>query len=271
MIFNWWLEIRKWQILVMPYENISFYSAFKSVIGSLAFGIATPNRVGEFGFRTLYLQPQNRKTGVMLTALSSLAQLLFTITGGIIATFYWVYIYHSKNEKIDSALSLFLLFTGLFLIGFILLFCFYRLNVTIIYFRRFSFLRKVIPEVTDIEVITNSLRIRVLILSLIRYIVFLIQYAIIWQLFDAGFTFTESLVSSAVIFLLMAFVPTIALAELGIRGRVSIWVAGLFSHNYLAIISGTTVIWVFNLFLPALCGAFYLWSFKIRKNEVNEI
>lgn len=267
MLFNWWLEIRKWQILVKPYEKTSFRLAFIAVIGSLAFGIATPNRVGEYGFRALYLKPKNRKTGVMLTVLSSVAQLLFTLSGGILAALYWIYVYYTRNETQGFSYLLFLSFMILVLIGLILFVSFYKLTSTIRFFQRFSILRKFIPAVTDTEVITNYLRLRVLILSFIRYAVFLIQYAIIWQLFDAGISWQESIVSSAVIFLVMAFVPTIALAELGIRGRVSIWVAGLFSQNYLSLISGTTVIWVLNLFLPALCGAFFLWSFKIKKND----
>lgn len=265
MLLNWWLEIRKWQILAAPYEKINFISAFKAVIGSLAFGIATPNRVGEYGFRALYLSPANRKTGVVLTILSSLAQLFFTLTGGILAVVYWL----AKNPEISARpsfpiwllLSILLFFaTGTFLFIF-----YFRLSFSHKISQRFRLLKKVIPSIAALKLITNSLRIRLLILSLLRYLVFLIQYIIVWNFFGADLHWQESLLSSAIIFLLMAFVPTIALAELGVRGQVSVWVAGVFTQNFLAIVAGTTCIWLINLFLPALCGSFLLWSFRLKK------
>jgi uncharacterized membrane protein YbhN (UPF0104 family) len=269
MLMNWWLEIKKWQILVLPFEKITFFSAFKAVIGSLAFGIATPNRVGEYGFRALYLKPGNRKMGVMLTLLSSMAQLVFTIAGGLVATFYFVYVHIAKEHLRNHFISFILIFIFILFIGLILFISFYRLTSLIRFLQRFSFFRKVIPDVSHTEVITNYLRLRVLILSSIRYIIFLAQYIIIWKLFDAGISWQESLLSSAIIFLLMAFVPTIALAELGIRGRISVWIVGVFSQKYLAILAGATTVWFVNLFLPAILGACFLWSFKIKKNQTG--
>jgi len=264
MLVNWWLEIRKWQILVAPYENVNFISGLKAVIGSLAFGIATPNRIGEYGFRALYLSPPNRKTGVLLTILSSLAQLVFTLTGGVLAGVYWL-AEHPEISALRSfpmwlLLAVFLLIiTGVFLfISYFKLSYYHKLS------GRFPLLQKVIPPVSELKLITNSLRIRILILSLLRYLVFLIQYIVVWRYFGADLHWQESLLSSAIIFLLMAFVPTIALAELGVRGQVSVWVAGIFTQNFLAIVAGSAFIWFVNLFLPAICGSFLLWSFRVK-------
>ncbi len=264
MLVNWWLEIRKWQILVAPYEKVNFISAFKAVIGSLAFGIATPNRVGEYGFRALYLTPANRKSGILLTVLSSLAQLVFTLTGGVLAVIYWLAEHPEISALPSFSLWMLLSILLLFITGTILFICYFRLSLFHKFSQRFRLLQKIIPPVSELKLITNILRIRVLILSLLRYLVFLIQYIIVWQFFGADLYWYESLLSSAIIFLLMAFVPTIALAELGVRGQVSVWVAGIFTHNFLAIVAGTTFIWLVNLFLPALCGSFLLWTFRVK-------
>lgn len=265
MLINWGLEIRKWQILVAPYEKVNFLSSFKAVMGSLAFGIATPNRIGEYGFRSLYLSPSNRKTGVLLTILSSLAQLVFTLIGGVFAGIYWL----SEHPEIRTHPSFSIwLFSGIFLLVITCIFLFisyFRLSYYHKLSQKFPFLQKIIPPVSELKLITNSLRIRLLILSLLRYLVFLIQYVIVWCYFGANLHWYESLLSSAIIFLLMAFVPTIALAELGVRGQVSVWVAGIFTQNFLAVVAGSAFIWVVNLFLPALCGSFLLWSFRIKK------
>ena len=267
MLLNWWLEIRKWQILVMPYEKVRFFDALKAVMGSLAFGIATPNRIGEYGFRSLYLMPENRKTGVLLTILSSLAQLVFTLTFGVLAVTYWL----AKHPAISQApsFSLWLLLSILLLLitGGFLFIAFFKLSLLYKLSERIRFLRTIVPSFEAVKLITISLRIRVLLLSSLRYAVFIMQYILIWKFFDAGLTWQESSITSAIIFLLMAFVPTIALAELGIRGQVSVWVAGIFTQNYLAIVTGTTLIWVINLFLPALFGSLLLWSFRVKRTK----
>ncbi len=264
MLVNWWLEIRKWQILVAPYEKVNFLSAFKAVIGSLAFGIATPNRVGEYGFRALYLSPQYRKTGVLLTILSSLSQLIFTLIGGVLAGIYWLSEHPEIRDLPSFAIWLFLGISLLVITSIFLFISYFKLSYYQELSRRFGLLKKVIPAVSELKLITNSLRLRLLILSLLRYFVFLMQYIIVWRYFGADLHWYESLLSSAIIFLLMAFVPTIALAELGVRGQVSVWIAGIFTENFLAIVAGSAFIWFVNLFLPALCGSVLLWSFRVK-------
>jgi hypothetical protein len=66
-------------------------------------------------------------------------------------------------------------------------------------------------------------------------------------------------------FLMLAMVPTIALAELGVRGKVSLFVFGLFSSNSLEILVATAVIWFINIIFPAVAGSFMLLGVKIFK------
>jgi hypothetical protein len=68
-------------------------------------------------------------------------------------------------------------------------------------------------------------------------------------------------------FLVMAIVPTFAIAELGIRGKVSVAIAGLFTGNSLAIIAGTAGMWLLNLVLPALAGSLFLLTIKFFKER----
>ena len=57
MVFiNWGLEARKWQVLLEPIQKMSFIRAFKSVLGGLALSLNTPNRMGEYGGRILYVK-----------------------------------------------------------------------------------------------------------------------------------------------------------------------------------------------------------------------
>ena len=61
----------------------------------------------------------------------------------------------------------------------------------------------------------------------------------------------------------MAIVPTVALAELGVRGQVSIALFGLFSTNTIGIIAAVSGIWLINLIIPALAGSLLILGIKI--------
>ena len=52
--------------------------------------------------------------------------------------------------------------------------------------------------------------------------------------------------------------PNFAIAELGVRGLVGIWIVGLFSANKAGILLATLTIWLVNLILPAVVGALLL-------------
>jgi len=65
----------------------------------------------------------------------------------------------------------------------------------------------------------------------------------------------------------MAGVPTIAIAELGVRGKVSIFFLGLLSSNTVAIVAATVGIWLINLVIPAVLGSVLLLGVKIFKEK----
>jgi len=65
----------------------------------------------------------------------------------------------------------------------------------------------------------------------------------------------------------LAIIPTFAIAELGLRGKVSLKLIGLFSTNSLGISIATATIWIINLVLPAIAGSLLILSIKIFKNR----
>ncbi|MFN5334366.1 MAG: hypothetical protein ACK5BV_04170, partial [Bacteroidota bacterium] len=66
---------------------------------------------------------------------------------------------------------------------------------------------------------------------------------------------------------IMAIIPTIAFAELGIRGKVALWVAGLYTNQVMAVATGTVFIWLINLMLPAIIGTFFIWNLKLKNKQ----
>ncbi|HHH50470.1 MAG TPA: hypothetical protein ENK52_05790 [Saprospiraceae bacterium] len=56
MPVNWIFETLKWQMLIQKFEQLSFFKTFKAILAGVTFAIFTPNRVGEYGGRVLFVK-----------------------------------------------------------------------------------------------------------------------------------------------------------------------------------------------------------------------
>jgi len=103
----------------------------------------------------------------------------------------------------------------------------------------------------------------VLVISLLRYIIFSVQYYLILQAFGLTFSSYTKILLIPFCFLITSSIPTIVISEIGVRGSVGLFVFGIISDNNLAILSASVLLWVINVALPALFGLFFINQFKI--------
>ena len=66
---------------------------------------------------------------------------------------------------------------------------------------------------------------------------------------------------SALTFLSMSIIPTIALTELGVRGSVAIYF-GYISSNTIGILTASFALWIINLVVPAILGVLFVYQLK---------
>jgi hypothetical protein len=110
----------------------------------------------------------------------------------------------------------------------------------------------------------------VMLLSLFRYLVFSTQFYLLLRLFGVSIPYFNALVLIALIYFIMAIIPTVALTELGIRGSVSLYIFGLyFAHlipltgvNNMGVFAASTLLWFINLGLPALIGTIFVFQLQ---------
>jgi Uncharacterised protein family (UPF0104). len=112
--------------------------------------------------------------------------------------------------------------------------------------------------------VTNG---KILFYSLLRFIVFAMQYVLMWKALQTEMDGWQAFWCISLVFLIMAIVPGFAIAEIGIRGKVALAIAGLFTTNALAVLAGTVTMWLLNLALPALVGSLFLLTIKIFKER----
>ena len=70
-----------------------------------------------------------------------------------------------------------------------------------------------------------------------------------------------------ILYLVLAIVPSFAIADLGIRGKFSVELLSIYSMNTVGIIGTTFGIWFINLFIPALAGSILILSSKFYKEK----
>ncbi|MBS1654762.1 MAG: flippase-like domain-containing protein [Bacteroidetes bacterium] len=265
MIVNWSIETWKWMISVQRVQPVKFFTAFKAVLSGVSFSVSTPNRVGEYVGRVLYMEEGNRLKAISLTIMCSISQLIITLLMGCIGLFFLME--RIKTSEIVSLLWVKVMFYGVLLVLLILTLFYFRVSWLIKWIDRLPGSRRYTYLVEALEYFNATLLWRLLSLSAVRFLVFGIQYYLLFRLFGVDVNWWQSFWTVSTIFLVLAIIPTIALAELGVRGEISLKLMGLFSANGLGIGLATATAWFINLVIPAIAGSLLILSIKIFKNR----
>lgn len=269
MILNWGLEARKWQLLASKVQPISYWSAYKAILTGQAFTLNTINRSGDFIGRILYLEEGNRLRAVGLSLIGSMSQILVTFSVGFISLLILRFTL-LDNQVILPGLSGFWLDALLIvLVPGILLFGVFYFNVALFirWVERIPFVNKYKFFLEKMENLHNKDLTGILLLSLLRYVVFVVQYLLFLKIFGVEASWQILLCLISVLFMMMAMIPTIALAELGIRGKLSLELFGLVSTQQLSILAASAGIWIVNLIIPAILGTVFLLGLRLFKQK----
>ena len=268
MILNWSIETLKWKYLIRKIEIIPFYRAFFAILTGITISIFTPNRIGEYGGRVFVLRKAKRWEGVFITVLGSMSQLLVTLIVGSISFIFFT------NEYITLPFYSKYFFYGLILIVIaftvVLLLLFFNISFLTNLMskfpgklRRISLYGRIFSFYTFKELFTT------LLFSTSRYLIFIIQFHLLLNLFGAKIPFGQSFIMVSVIYFVMAAIPTITLTEIGIRGSVALYFVGMYFEKYnfpvlpeIGIITASSVLWLINLAIPALIGTFFVFKLK---------
>ncbi|MBS1565264.1 MAG: flippase-like domain-containing protein [Bacteroidetes bacterium] len=267
MPVNWGLEARKWQVLLKTLEKLSWFTSFKAILSGVAFSINTPNRVGEYGGRIVYVQDGHRWKAVALTIIGSMSQLLVTLLFGLGGLLFLLGNPVTGTMVAGYAVWIKALFYGSVVVAICLGLLYFRLGWMLQWVERIPGTGRFMKYLAVIETLPVRFLLRVLLLSGVRYIVFVIQYILLLQLFGVEAGTWQAFWLISVLYVVLAVTPTITLAELGIRGQVSLVLFGMVSTNSLGIEMAATAVWAINLVLPAFAGSLLFLSIKIFSDK----
>ncbi len=107
----------------------------------------------------------------------------------------------------------------------------------------------------------------VLILSLLRYLVFVHQYYLLQKIFFPETPYAETLQMISIIYLALAVIPTFAFSEIGVRSSVALYYLSGIISNPVSITLATLSIWIINIAIPSIAGSVFFLSVKIKNGK----
>lgn len=262
MAVNWILESYKWKILTGKLETVSMIKALKAIFTGITVSIFTPNRIGEFAGRVLFLKKENRIRGVFSTITGNISQLAITVIAGMVSLVIILTRYRNVFYFSFSSERIVLIITMIILIIPVIYFYF---NIRVLdnlfsgmpYIKKFRKYFHVLSTYTRIELAY------VLFISLVRYMVFILQFYLVLVFFDVHLGFFVSFISIATIYIFLAIIPTFAFTEITVRSSLALIVLGMFSGDITGIAFASILVWIINLAFPALIGVLFFYKIKI--------
>jgi len=254
LFVNWALETLKWKVLINEFARPSFLLAYKAILTGVFVSFFTPNRVGEFAGRVIYLKEKKIEAS-LLTIAGSLAQNICTYLFGATAALFFF-----AREPLEwwmGAVFLAFLFLAV-------LFLFFNIDRIVIVFRFLKLPKKWLKYFIPIRHLSASQLQKTLAYSAIRYVVFSIQFYCMFQALSVPMSAAVALQGVGLMFLIHSIIPTIAMLEITTRGIAAHYAFQVPPEFDASILFASYAIWLINLFLPGMIGAVL---FIMNKNK----
>ncbi len=262
MFVQWGIEVVKWKRMFSRSFDMSWQDAFRAVFSGLAISMITPNRVGEFAGRIIYLPAGLRIKGTAFTFISNLAQLLVTLVAGCLTLLFAGSAFKAMLEPVGLSAIITLLYWLTPVMTTLICLPFFTGSRWIGKLMQIRMLSRYSSQIGIIDSLSLQTLTVILVLSVCRYMLFIAQYGILLTVSGELPNLLALSLSVAMMFLWLAIVPTLSVAELGIRWQFAYWLFTPVLVNYPVILFAVTAVWVINFMLPAVIGSIILFFYK---------
>lgn len=257
MFVNWLLESLKWQYLAKRLVKISVWEAIEAVFCGLTWAIFTPNRIGEYGGRVMFLPGRKRIHGVFAMAVGSFAQNVITNLTGVIAGLVFIGYFLNLNTWVLVGLTaLSAAFLTLLLVFYFNIQWLVGLLNKIRFLRKYNRFFEIMGRYSKPELIT------VIAYSFARFCVFTFQYYLVIHLLLPALPFAEMILTVVVFIFIQSALPSLDLLDIGVRSYTALHLFSFITNQQIAIIAAVSAIWLINLIIPAVMGSVFVLKLK---------
>jgi hypothetical protein len=257
MVVNWVLESFKWQYLTRKLVKITAWEAIEAVFCGLTWAIFTPNRIGEYGGRVLFLPNRRRIHGVFAMAVGSFGQNVITNVLGLSALMWFAFTYKPINLWLATGLSI----GAIGFIVLILVFYFHiRWLVTLL--NKIRFLKKYHRFFDIIGRYRFRELLNIMWFCLSRFFVFSFQYYLVIHLLMPQIPVFPMMMMVFILFFIQSALPSLDLLDVGVRSMTASAFFVYITDQKLAVIAAVSSIWLINLIIPAILGSVFVLKLK---------
>jgi len=263
MLVNWVLEAMKWKYLTRELQPTTLWRSVEAIFCGLTWAIFTPNRLGEYAGRVLFLPNRKRIHGVFAMAVGSFGQNVITNVVGLTAVLWFIDSFYHLNTWLFLLISA----GAIGFMVFLLIFFFHikwlvNLLDRIPYIKKFHRFFDIMGRYTKPELIT------IMGLSLARFFTFSLQYYLIIHLLVPSIPAFDMMMMVFVMFFVQSALPSLDIIDIAVRNNTALFLFGFIVHQPIAIMAAVSSIWLINLIIPAILGSVFVFKLKFFDRNV---
>lgn len=262
MLVNWVLEAVKWQYLTRLLEKMSLWKAIEAVFCGLTMAIITPNRIGEYGGRILYLPVRKRVHGIFAMAVGAFGQNTVTNVVGSLSLLYFIHTYLPLNTWFSLGITL---LAGVFI--FLILLFYFRIRWLVFLLDKIRFLKKYHRFFSIMAKYSFRQLVSIMLLSLARFVVFSSQYYILIHILLPDLHLIPVMLMVFNLFFIQSAIPSLDLLDIGVRNFIANYLFGFITAQSVAIMACVSCIWLINLIIPAILGSVFVLKLNFFGNN----
>lgn len=238
-------ESWKWQTLLRHLHPMSIHEAQQQVYYGYVGAFVTPYRVGDYPTRMTLLPDKSQwASAVALGVVGSLAMLIVEICLGVPAMVMFV--------QYESVMPTQYMLITVGVIMLLLLFCPWCVRWGKKHRWQSGQVQRIFGELSQL---TPRRVAEIVLQSLARYMIWAMQLILIFRFCGIELTPMQWLLTIPTYYLLLGVIPSLPVADIAVRGSLSIIIFGAFTPHTANIAVATTIIWVVNTILPMLVGS----------------
>jgi hypothetical protein len=255
MLVNWILEALKWKYLTRRLAPITLWVAIEGVFSGLTWAIFTPNRLGEFGGRVMFLPPRKRIHGIFVMTVGAVGQLAITNVLGAASLVCFVFTYKQLDPWLLFTLSI---FAAVFISFFLILY--FNIKWLVWLLNRVPFLKKHHRFFDIMGKYKFAELLNIIGFCLARFCTFSFQYYLVIHLLIPNLPFFTVIMLVFIVFFIQSALPSLDLVDIAIRSTAAVTLFAYATNQHVAVIAAYTSIWLINLIIPAILGSVFIFK-----------
>jgi uncharacterized membrane protein YbhN (UPF0104 family) len=259
MLLNISVEALKWFFLVKENTAITFFQSLKAIFSGTAAGLITPHGIGDYVGRILFLDPEKRLENIGSVFFSRIAQMCITCITGFGALVF-IGLHLEFNKWIALSMILACAFLWIFTATW------YKRTGILDGMKKIPLIGKIENWFENIRSYSNQIFVKTLVLSGLRYGIFLTQFVILLVFFDVQVPLSVLVVGGIFIFFVKSIIPTFL--DLGVRELAAVFFFANYHVQEQHVLAASLSLWVINIIIPSFIGLIMMFQIEyVKKNK----